>query len=406
MSMTRILFFTLVVPTLWFGVHVYIGRRLLERGLWRKATRQAGWATLLGLGLVTLLTQIGGRLGLEEALGGWMDPLYWVSYVYMGFFCLLLFAVLASELARLVPRLGASEVGLTEGVAIPGDKDDGREVDEGRRSFLRGLNMSVVGAAGGLTALGVHNARRKLDVVDVEVPIKDLPEALEGFRIVQISDLHIGPTIRRPFVERVVEVANGLGGDLIAVTGDLVDGNVAQRRGDVAPLKQLKAREGVFYVTGNHEYYWGVGQWLDEVKRLGFTALNNAHVVLERGGAKLAVAGVTDLKGGQFDPSHASDPRKAIDGAPQEAVKVLLAHRPRSAFEAVKAGFDLQLSGHTHGGQFAPWSLLVWMAQPFLAGFHVLDGMAVYVSRGTGYWGPPVRLAADPEITRLTLVRG
>jgi predicted MPP superfamily phosphohydrolase len=256
-----------------------------------------------------------------------------------------------------------------------------------------------------MTAFGAYKALRTLDVEEVTVPIKDLPEALEGFTIVQISDLHVGPTIRRPFVEKVVKAANDLKGDMIAVTGDLVDGYVHERRQDVAPLANLKAPEGVFYVTGNHEYYWGVQPWIEEAQRLGMVALINAHKVIRRADASLVIAGVTDLRAGQFTPDEPSDPHKALAGAPQEAIKVLMAHQPKSAFEAARAGAHLQLSGHTHGGQFVPWSFVVWMVQPFVAGLHSLEQLQLYVSRGTGYWGPPVRIAANPEITRLTLTR-
>ncbi|MEL6180030.1 MAG: metallophosphoesterase [Myxococcota bacterium] len=409
MSTTRILLFTVVVPTFWFGLHLYIGRRLFDRTAVPQQLRQLGWGVLLGLATITLVTQFGARSGLEAMIGSWIDPLYWISALHMGFFCLLLATVAISEPLRwwwarrrpathpATPTPASPDPSTSE--TLPSTLNP--PTDPGRRTFLKGLNLGVLGMSGAMTAYGASRALRTLEVVDVTVAIDNLPQALEGFRIVQISDLHVGPTVRRPFVERVVKVANSLGGDLIAVTGDLVDGHVEQRRPDVAPLAQLKAPQGVFYVTGNHEYYWGVHPWLKEVKRLGFKALNNTHTVLNNG---LVIAGVTDLKGDNFDPTHASDPHAAIAGAPADAIKVLLAHRPRSAFEATQAGFHLQLSGHTHGGQFAPWSLLVWLAQPFLAGLHQLDGMAVYVSRGTGYWGPPVRIGADPEITRLTLV--
>lgn len=324
-----------------------------------------------------------------------MDGLYWVTYIYMGAFSLLLAGVLLRDLARGVAALWRR-------LRRRGDDP----VDEGRRALLGAVNLGIASAASALTAVGAHQALRGLEVVEVKVALRDLPPELEGFRITQISDLHVGPTIRRAFVEAVVARANALGSDLIAITGDLVDGHVAQRREDVAPLAGLQAPEGVFYVTGNHEYYWGADAWIEEARRLGMVALLNEHRVIRRGGAALAIAGVTDLRAGQFAPEQASDPARALAGAPEGAVKVLLAHQPRSAFAAVKAGADLQLSGHTHGGQFAPWSLVVWLAQPFVAGLHALEQMQVYVSRGTGYWGPPLRLAADPEITRLTLTRG
>jgi predicted MPP superfamily phosphohydrolase len=242
----------------------------------------------------------------------------------------------------------------------------------------------------------VFQARRPR-VVRVAVPIANLPPDLAGLRIVQLSDLHVGPTIRRRFVTAVVQTANALYPDLVAVTGDVADGYVKELRDHVAPLADLRAPLGTFFVTGNHEYYWDPLGWILELERLGISVLSNEHRLIERGEGRLLLAGVTDL-------SAASDPRAAIAGAPQSHVRVLLAHQPRSAFAARDAGFDLQLSGHTHGGQYFPFNLLVRLFQPFVAGLHRLEAMWLYVSRGTGYWGPPLRVGAPSEITLIELV--
>ena len=255
-----------------------------------------------------------------------------------------------------------------------------------------------------VTLLGFVNARRTAAVVRVDVPVVDLPPALDGFRIAQISDIHVGPTIRRPFVEAVVEAVNRLDADLVAVTGDLVDGSVPDLAEHVAPLAGLRSRDGTFFVTGNHEYYSGAAAWVGELRRLGITVLMNEHVVLRRGDAAIVVAGVTDFSAGHFDRAETSDPKRALAGSPPAALRLLLAHQPRSAEEAEAAGFDLQLSGHTHGGQFLPWNFLVRMQQPFTAGLKRWRRMWVYTSRGTGYWGPPKRFGAPSEITLLRLV--
>jgi len=257
-----------------------------------------------------------------------------------------------------------------------------------------------------LTVLGFANARRTARVKAVDVAIVGLPTALEGFTIAQISDLHVGPTIRAGDVAAIVEAVNALGADVIAVTGDLVDGSVAELRDHVAPLAGLRAPHGSFFVTGNHEYYAGAGPWIAEVRRLGLRVLLNEHVVIERDDAALVLAGVPDYMAHHFDASHQSDPVAALRGSPADAaVRVLLAHQPRSATAAAAAGFDLQVSGHTHGGQFLPWSFFVRFQQPFTFGLHRVGRMWVYVSRGTGYWGPPKRVGAPSEITRLRLVR-
>jgi predicted MPP superfamily phosphohydrolase len=255
-----------------------------------------------------------------------------------------------------------------------------------------------------LTLVGYANARRTARVRDVNVPIASLPPALSGFTIAQITDVHVGPTIDRRHVDAVVDAVNALDADVVAITGDLVDGSVAELAHHTAPLARIAARHGVYFVTGNHEYYSGVQPWIVELRRLGIHVLLNEHVVVEHAGGRVVVAGVTDISAHHFDPAHRSDPQKALAGAPADAVKLLLAHQPRSAQAASRAGFDLQLSGHTHGGQFLPWNFFVRFQQPFTAGLARLGRLWVYTSRGTGYWGPPKRLGAPSEITRLRLV--
>ncbi len=257
-----------------------------------------------------------------------------------------------------------------------------------------------------LSIVGLLNTRRTAAVKHVDVPIPGLPPALQGFTIAQISDLHVGPTIRAPYIQRIVDRVNQLDADAVAITGDLVDGSVPELRAHVAPLAGLRSRHGSFFVTGNHEYYSGAAPWVAEVARLGIRVLHNEHVVIERGGSHLVLAGVPDYTAHLFDATQRSDPAAALAGAPTGAVKVLLAHQPRTAAAAELAGFDLQISGHTHGGQFFPWIFFVRLQQPFTAGLHRLGRLLVYVSRGTGYWGPPKRIAAPSEITRLRLVAG
>ncbi|MGH8301005.1 MAG: metallophosphoesterase [Steroidobacteraceae bacterium] len=255
------------------------------------------------------------------------------------------------------------------------------------------------------TLVGFVDAKRQPRVVDVEVPLADLPPALDGFTIAQISDVHVGPTIKREFLRRIVETVNSLGVDLVAITGDLVDGSVEQLAIHVEPLSQLRSRHGTYFVTGNHEYYSGARDWITELRRLGLRVLLNEHVVLSHDGARLLVAGVTDYSAHQFDPAQRSDPEAALAGAPPGLhPRVLLAHQPRTSAAAADAGFDVQLSGHTHGGQFWPWNLFVRLQQPFTAGLDRLGKLWVYTSRGSGYWGPPKRLGVPSEIARVRLV--
>jgi uncharacterized protein len=197
---------------------------------------------------------------------------------------------------------------------------------------------------------------------------------------------------------------NALGADMVAITGDLVDGAMRDLAHHTASLSLLKSRHGAFFVTGNHEYIWGAGPWVRELRSRGLKVLMNEHVVLRHEGATVVVAGVIDYSASYFS-SQRSDPEAAMHGAPGDAhVRVLLAHQPRSVFAAAEAGFDLQLSGHTHGGQVFPWKYLVRLQQPFIAGLHRVGNLWLYVSRGTGYWGPPTRLGAPSEITHPRLV--
>jgi uncharacterized protein len=256
-----------------------------------------------------------------------------------------------------------------------------------------------------VTLIGLVIARGRPRITEVTVPIDNLPQSLNGFSIAQISDIHVGSTIKRGFVESIVRRVNELEPDMIAVTGDLVDGSVPRLSAHTAPLAKLSARYGAFFVTGNHEYYSGESAWTDEIRRLGIRVLKNEHVVLRHNGGALVLAGVTDFSAHHFDPLQRSDPAGALRGAPADAgAKILLAHQPSSAAAAERAGYDLQLSGHTHGGQFWPWSFFVRYFQPFTGGLNRLNKLWVYVNHGTGYWGPPNRFGVPSEITRIKLV--
>jgi len=256
------------------------------------------------------------------------------------------------------------------------------------------------------TLLGLWRALGRPRVLQQSIPLERLAEDLQGFMIVQLSDVHVGSAIRRAFVQRVVDRVNALHPDVVVITGDLVDGTVAQLAGQVAPLAQLRSRHGTFFVTGNHEYYSEAVPWAAHLRGLGMQVLMNEHRVIEHGRAALLLAGVPDPTVRAFDPAMGPDPEAALRGSPPEIrPRILLAHRPRSAAAAARAGFDLQLSGHTHGGQFWPWNLVVRFLEPLSIGLDRLENLWVYTSRGTGFWGPPQRLGVPSEITCLRLVR-
>jgi uncharacterized protein len=365
------------------ALHLYIGARLVPH---LPQVPAALFAVLLAVSTVATPVGVIARRVFRPPLTDLMGRL---GLPFLGLFSSLFVATLLREVVLLAAW--------TARLAWPG------HVDLDDVEALTAVAVPVLALVA--TLLGFVNAQRTPRVRTVEIAFPALPAALDGFTIAQISDLHVGPTIRRRFVTRVVRAVNALSPDVVAITGDLVDGTVPELAGEVAPLAQLAGRAGTFFVSGNHEYYAGVHAWLAEVRRLGIHVLQNEHVVIEHRGAKLLLAGVPDFTAGHFERSHASDPQAALRGAPADAaVKVLLAHQPRSAPGAAAAGFDLQLSGHTHGGQFLPWNFFVRFQQPFTAGLHRVGRLLVYVSRGTGYWGPPKRFGAPSEITLLRLV--
>ena len=357
------------------ALHAYIGLRLLAPF---EPAAQLGGAAFLALcfGLMPRSWWVRDRRAPWRVM---------VPWVVTGFFSWLLVLTVVRDLAL----LGAALV-----------LDPAAQAAWASRSAL-----AVMVTTPFITLVGFLMARRVAAVRHVDVRLADLPAGLEGFTIAQITDIHVGPTIKGDFVQRIVERVNGLEPDLVAITGDLVDGSVADLSAHTAPLALLESRHGTYFVTGNHEYYSGAHAWIGEMRRLGTRVLVNEHVVIEHEGALLAIAGVTDFSAHHFHPEHRSDPHGAAAGAPEGAIKVLLAHQPRSAHHAHAAGFHLQLSGHTHGGQFWPWNHFVRMQQPFTAGLHRLGRMWVYISRGTGYWGPPMRFGIPSEITRIRLLR-
>ena len=365
-------------------LHLYVAMRLVP-GL-----PGALPATLMALLLVAsaLLVPM-GLFARRLAKPPLADTLTWIGLLFMGLF--------SSLLVLTVLRDVVLAIGWLVSLAVP----EALALDS-----LRASSAAAVPVLGLLvTLLGFINARRTAGVVTVDVAVNNLPPSLDGFTIVQISDIHVGPTIQTRYLEGIVAAVNRLHPDMVAITGDLVDGSVAELGRHVEVLRGLVSRHGSFFVTGNHEYYSGVEPWMAELRRLGITVLHNEHVVIAQGGAKLVLAGVPDYSAGHFSEEHRSDPQASLAGAPADAAfKILLAHQPRSAPAAAHAGFDLQLSGHTHGGQFLPWNFLVKLQQPFTAGMHQLGKLRVYVSRGTGYWGPPKRFGAPSEITKVRLV--
>jgi len=358
----------------------YIGWRLLPALGTGPVGIAIGIAALLAA-CVFIPLSVGARSRKDREFA---DRIAWIGLIAMGFLSSLFVVTLLRDVFLLCAHLTLS---MEHAASLS------------RLSARWAVALTVLSTAAGLVIA------RRPRLVEIDIPVMRLPAALHGFSIAQISDLHVGPTIKRGFVERIVARVNKLDADLIAVTGDLVDGSVFDLSRHTAPLAGLAARHGVYFVTGNHEYYSGERAWTAELRRLGLIVLKNQHVILQHDGASLLLAGVTDFSAHHFDSAQRSDPAAALFGAAAgERPKILLAHQPSSAEAAAAAGYDVQISGHTHGGQFWPWNLLVGYFQPFTAGLNRLHNLMVYVSRGTGYWGPPNRFVVPGEITRIRLV--
>jgi predicted MPP superfamily phosphohydrolase len=281
-------------------------------------------------------------------------------------------------------------------------------VDPARRVFLaRAAAGAVTVSAGSASAWGVRNAALPVAVKRVEVTLPRLPAAMGGFTIVQLTDLHLGPLLGREWLEGIVRRTNALKPDLIAITGDLVDGRVSTLGSTTAQLAKLRAPHGVYFVTGNHEYYSGAPQWCAELTRLGIRVLRNERVSIGKGKDSFDLAGIDDHNARRHLPDHGPDLARAVRGRDATRELILLAHQPRAIHEAAEHGVGLALCGHTHGGQLWPWTFFVGLQQPYVSGLHRHgETTQIYVSEGTGYWGPPMRLGTRCEITRVVLRAG
>jgi hypothetical protein len=395
--MNAILFFVVFILIL-TGGYGYVGLRFIQPMQLPSPWNLVAWGALVAL---LIIPAAGMFISFNRIERWWSVAASWMAYVSLGLFSFLFTLTVLKDLGVLGWGIWEKSRDLlgsatsAEALADP----------ERRQWLVRSFHLSLLGVASGLTGYAIFEARRRPAVVEVQIPLPDLPVSFDGFRIVQLTDIHAGLTVARPFVETVVEMANELRGDLIAFTGDLVDGTVAHLREHVWPMARLTAPYGRFFVTGNHEYYSGAEAWVEEAKRLGFDVLMNEHRVIHRDGGRLVLGGVADIGAKDFVPDHRSDPVAAFDGAPAGLVRVLLAHQPRSLEGARAAGVDLMISGHTHGGQFFPWNLLAAVGQPMLKGLKQFGSTWLYVSEGTGYWGPPLRLGTRSEITVITLRR-
>jgi len=371
------LIFLAVALTLVGGMHYYIWVRFV-----RDLHLPHPWVLILTVAIIAAALAMPATLIAVRLLpSAAVRPAIWVAFIWMGVGFLLVAFLGIADAGRLVAFVIARVRG-------PSDPDPTRRV-----LLARSLAAGVGGVVAGLSALGLRSALAGVQIKELDIKLRGLPRELAGLRLVQISDVHVGPLLRKDWVAHVVERVRSLSPDLVAITGDLVDGRVHELREHVAPLARIHAPHGVYFVTGNHEYYSGVEEWYAHLPTLGVRPLRNERVEVAPG---LDVAGIED-------PTGAPDLPAALEGRDPSRALVLLAHQPRQFPEAARLGVPLMLCGHTHGGQIWPFSWIVALAQPYLAGLYRRGDAQLYVSRGTGFWGPPMRVFAPAEITLLRL---
>jgi predicted MPP superfamily phosphohydrolase len=381
MSATRVLFAAAVLSALSWLMHRYIWARLVRDAAWN-----APWVkvlTFVVFALAALVPMV--FLAMRWLPRAANAPVAWIVYTWLGFALYLFLLTLLSDGVRGV-------------AALFGVGPDDHE----RRVVLARAVAGAVGAVAGVIGIGgLVNVARGFDVRRVRVPLAKLPATASGYSIVQLTDVHVGPTIGRDFVEAVVRETNALAADMVVITGDLVDGSVEQLRRLVEPLRDLRARDGVFFVTGNHEYYSGADAWIAHLATLGIRVLRNERIPIRDA---FDLAGVDDASAHRMLPDHGQDVAKALVGRDPSRAVVLLAHQPKALKDAVRGQVDLQLSGHVHGGQMIPFNWIARLDQPVIAGLHLFEQTWIYVSSGTGYWGPPMRVGSGAELTRIELV--
>jgi predicted MPP superfamily phosphohydrolase len=381
MSASRIAVAVGILSAISWLVHRYVWARLIRDAVW-----PGSWPGVLTVTVFTLAALIPLVFVSMRTLPRWASaPLAWVVYTWMGFALYLFLFTVIIDLARGV----AGIAGL-----LPADPE--------RRQILARTLAAVVAGLSALVGLGgLAVVARGFVVRRVPVTLAKLPKSASGYVIVQMTDVHVGPTLGRHFIESVVREANALAPDMIVITGDLVDGTVEQLREHVEPLRRLRAKDGVFFVTGNHEYYSGADEWIAHLRTLGIRVLRNERVAI---GDAFDLAGVDDSSAARMLENHGQDVGGALSGRDPSRAVVLLAHQPKALKEALAHRVDLQLSGHVHGGQMVPFNWLARLDQPLIAGLHRVQDTWVYVSTGTGYWGPPMRVGSGSELTRIELL--
>jgi hypothetical protein len=374
--------FVFVIVLVAVGVHAYLIRRHALDPAWPVRVRTAILAVLASGFTCLFLYPFGRHRVPRRVTRAWA----WTASIWLGIAFLLFTTTVASE--GVLWLLGA---------AAPAGEPD---------AWLRTRSAAVAAVAAMASGIALRSGLAPPALRRVEVRLAHWPRALDGLRVLQLSDLHLGPLLDRRFAAALVERGNALRPDLVVVTGDLVDGSVGRVADEVAPLAGLRARHGVFFVTGNHDFYSGADAWAENVREFGWRVLRNQRVTIRHGEAAFELAGVDDHHGALVSDAQGEDLDRALAGRDPSRPLVLLAHDPTTFHRASSQGVDLQISGHTHGGQIWPFQWVVRLVVPWVAGLHRRGDSVLYVSRGTGFWGPPMRLLAPAELTELVLRAG
>ncbi len=434
------------------GIHWYLWKRLV-----RDTTRPGPWRRLGGIVMILLAVLIPATL--IGTRSGYVEWLAWPGYLWLAVMFYLLVTLVVLEIPRLVVSLvwrargrtakgderaaelvgapageagtdiadheaaGGSGAGapghvgtdatgeagarpaadVGQGARANGDAspEGGRPGVERRLLLARGAAIFAGLTAAGVTGYGVRTALGGPQLDRVQIPIPKLPRAMDGTRLAVVSDIHLGPLTGPEHMSRIVSMINSVDADVVCIVGDLVDGTVEELGRFAEPMRDIRSRQGAYFVTGNHEYYSGFQQWVDEVARLGVRPLRNERLEIRTRGGVFDLAGVNDVGGAEF--ADAPDFERALGDRDTSRPVVLMAHQPVMARDAARYGVDLQVSGHTHGGQMVPFNLLVKLEQPVVSGYGEVDGVPVYVTNGAGFWGPPVRVGAPPQVTLVEL---
>ncbi|WP_231618481.1 metallophosphoesterase [Nonomuraea sp. SBT364] len=398
-------FFMVAVVT---AVHYYLWHRLVRSTTRPGRLRRSLSFAVAGLFVLVVATFVGSRVEAFHWLA-WPGFL-WIALMFYLFVFLVVLEVPRAVVALVTRRRAARRAPVAELVSAGAGPVVAEEAPEpaadamSRRLFLGRATAAVAGVSAlGTVGYGATVALGDPVIEPVRVTLPGLDQRLRGLRFAVVSDIHLGPLTGIGHTERIVRMINGMEADVVAIVGDLVDGSVAALGRLAKPFQHLESRYGAYFVTGNHEYFTeeGPGEWVEELAGLGVRSLRNERVEIRHQGAVLDLAGVNDLNGVAMDDGP--DFGKALGGRDPGRAAVLLAHQPLQAEQAAEHGVDLQLSGHTHGGQMMPFNLVVPLQQPVVSGLGTVKGMPVYVTRGAGFWGPPVRVGAPPEITMLEL---